>query len=372
LRRKGGVRGPRGGGWPLRAASKSKYPMMDPSTATGLGMGRAEASAPSSAPLDRLVYETGDLSKLPVVPHSLSVRRLLHADSNLLRGRVPGNVTQKDFIRRGESLRPRDVLEQTLRVKPVSTRPRPASSFGQGTALAEESLWREVQRVKAAVIHPRAGAARAGAGACGAALAADADAAAADAEPAGPPEHPSVVLESEGVRAGMAPTGALARMLAQRPGAPTTASPAPAHHFMSGGTRAQLRKEQRRAINQEKLREANLDLRKDQLVARNLEVLEQIAAQQQDSRDRAEALMAFAAGGSGTGAGSELKAGAAIAAAPKAAPPATVTPKAAAAAAPKRFQPAVAAAGGFAVVLLAAALAVGTAAVARRARNRAA
>jgi hypothetical protein len=353
---------------------------MDPSTATGLGehsQGPPSAAAPgTTAPLDRLVYETGDLSKVPVVPHSLSVRRLLHADSNLLRGRVPGNVTEKDFIRRGESLRPRDVLEQTLRVKPVSVRPRPASSFGQGTALAEESLWREVQRVKSAVSHPRAGAACGGQGAQWTGPGDDAE------HPFAPPEHPSVVLESEGVRAGVAPTGALARMLAQRPGAPSAASPAPAHHFMAGGSRSQLRKEQRRAINQERLREANLDLRKDQLVARNLEVLQDIAAQQQDNRDRAEALLAFAgaareksnggsSGGSGGhGAQAARKAGAmATTSVPAAVPASLPSSLPFATAAPKRFQPAVAAIGGIAVVMLAAALAVATAAVARRGRK---
>lgn len=340
--------------------------MMDSSTATGLGDHGAGSGPGTTAPLDRLVYETGDLSKLPVVPHSLSVRRLLHADSNLLRGRVPGNVTEKDFIRRGESLRPKDVLEQTLRVKPASVRPRPASTFGQGAALAEESLWREVQRVKSAVSHPaRAGSACGGG--TGATAAEEQLARGGAAHPFSPPEHPSVVLESEGVRAGVAPTGALARMLAQRPGAPSAASPAPAHHFMSGGSRSQLRKEQRRAINQERLREVNLDLRKDQLVARNLEILQDIAAQQQDNRDRAEALLAFAGASSkGSVSAARTSSGAAPASAtrklatlgPTGVPPAVLGSLPAPSG--KRFQPAVAAAGGFAVLLLAAALAVMT------------
>lgn len=374
---------------------------MDSATAVTLGASRGHKPS-TSAPLDRLVYETGDLSKLPVVPHSLAVRRLLHADSNLLRGHVPGNVTHKDFIRKGESLRPKDVLEQTLRLKPVSVRPRPASAFGQDTALAEEALWREVQRAKAGIDRPRAGAA---AGACGRQCGASAetlgepeasrreplseqDAATPQQEFVGPPPHPVLVMESEGLRSGMAATGAFARILAQRNGAPTSSSPAPAHHFMSGGSRSQLRKEQRRAINQQRIKEANLDLRKEQLVARNLDVLQGIAEEEQQARERAEALMEFVEGAAGAGRAGTAKKGATPstseadahrgprsgASAPSPSlrdqahlgPSSELPPPTFSAPAPKRFKPEVAAVGGAAVLMLAVALGLATAALAKR------
>jgi hypothetical protein len=368
---------------------------MDSATAVTLGGSRGHKPS-TSAPLDRLVFETGDLSKLPVVPHSLAVRRLLHADSNLLRGHVPGNVTHKDFIRKGESLRPKDVLEQTLRLKPVSVRPRPASAFGQDTALAEEALWREVQRAKAGIDRPRAGAA---AGACGRQCGASPgpfaepdQELAAEREregvtgtasssfatlgaptPVGPPPHPVLVMESEGLRSGMAATGAFARILAQRNGAPTSSSPAPAHHFMSGGSRSQLRKEQRRAINQQRIKEANLDLRKEELVVRNLDLLQGIAEEEQQARERAEALMEFVEG-AGAGRAGKAPAEAGTEGHPRSggsstssagfhqrSPPASPTTPA-----PKRFNPEVAAVGGVAVLMLAVALGLATAALAKR------
>jgi hypothetical protein len=331
------------------------------------------AKAATTAPLERLIYQEGDMSQVPVVPHALAVRRLLHADSNLLRGRVPANATEKDFIRRRESLRPKDILEQTLRVKPVSTRPRPASAFGETTALAEDALRRELDAVGKQLARQQQ---RAGAAAASCRGAASSGIGSPAQDPLAPPAHPSVVLESEGVRAGMTAASSIAQLLAQRPGAPTTSSPAPAHHFMSGGSRAQLRKEQRRAINQEKLREVNLDLRKEQLVTRNLGMLQALGEQQQQARQQAEQvaeqLHAFVA------AGAPQHAGAAAAAAARAAPAAlsgTSVPPAIFSALPSEktaagFQPVVAGVGALAVLLLAVGLTLGAAAMSKRRQAR--
>jgi hypothetical protein len=288
--------------------------MVDVSTSMALlkeGRANPMARANSRAPLDQLIYGEGDLSKVPVVPHALAVRRLLHADSRILHGRVPATATEKDFIRNGESLRPRDLLEEALKVKPLRQTPRVTTNFGNESSLAADALEAEVRAVRMQMTRQGVHApTRAGAGACGA----SASFASLGGEPSppfpaagasgimtdedvrslaadGPSPHPTYVMESEGLRAGMSSAGTIAKMLAQRPDAPSTASPAPAHHFMSGGSRSQRKKELRRAANREKLREANLELRKDQLVQRNLEMLQEIAAEEERAQEMSRALM---------------------------------------------------------------------------------
>jgi hypothetical protein len=254
--------------------------MIDLSSAAALL--RDGSSVRSQAPLDRLVYEEGDVSKVPVTPHALAVRRVLHADSRLLHGRVPANATEKDFIRNSESLRPRDLVMEAIKVKPLRQTPRVVSGFGNESAIATDALERTVREVTRALGRSAAtGESRAGAG-CS--MSESSAAAGPPAHPAaGPPAHPSPVPESEGLRAGMSAAGSIAKLLAQRPDAPLTAAPAPEHHFRFGGSRSQLRKEQRRAENREKLREANLDLRKEQLVTRNLELLQTIAHREEEA-----------------------------------------------------------------------------------------
>jgi len=276
--------------------------MVDVSTSMALlkeGRANPMARANSRAPLDQLIYGEGDLSKVPVVPHALAVRRLLHADSRILHGRVPATATEKDFIRNGESLRPRDLLEEALRVKPLRQTPRVTTNFGNESSFAADALEAEVRAVRMQMTRQGVHApTRAGAGACGASsspaagasgIMTDEDVRSLAAD--GPSPHPTYVMESEGLRAGMSSAGTIAKMLAQRPDAPSTASPAPAHHFMSGGSRSQRKKELRRAANREKLREANLELRKDQLVQRNLELLQGIAAEEERAQEMSRALM---------------------------------------------------------------------------------
>lgn len=256
-------------------------------------------SASSTAPLDRLIFEEGDLSKVPVVPHALAVRRLLHADSRMLHGRIPQNATEKDFIRHGETLRPRDLAQEAIRVKPLRQTPRVVTNFGNESSLAADELERELRHVRTQMARQQGGGRITAGGACGGLKAEGGQqqqAQQGSGSGYGPSQHPSTVPESEGLRAGMSSAGTIAKLLAQRPDAPLSSSPAPAHHFASGGSRAQLRKETRRAVNREKAREANLDLRKQQLVERNMDMLQRLSAEQQTTSDADNALLASIAG----------------------------------------------------------------------------
>ena len=264
-------------------------------------------SASSTAPLDRLIFQEGDLSKVPVVPHALAVRRLLHADSRMLHGRVPQNATEKDFIRHGETLRPRDLAQEAIRVKPLRQTPRVVTNFGNESSLAADELERELRHVRTQMARQQGGGRITAGGACGpkaeeegqggSGINSSGSGPSQHSSGSGPSQHPSTVPESEGLRAGMSSAGTIAKLLAQRPDAPLTSSPAPAHHFTSGGSRAQLRKETRRAVNREKAREANLDLRKQQLVERNMDLLQRLSAEQQTTAEADHALLASMSAG---------------------------------------------------------------------------
>lgn len=248
--------------------------------------GRQRASGRDAAPLDRLVYQDGDISKLPVVPHDLGMTRLQHADSSLLHGHIPGNVTQKDFIRRGGSLRPLSLVEKAQRVRNRAAADGYARTFrapfGDRAYDAAEQLHREIRKIQQ---RERTGGARAG-GAAGAADERQERDPEGGSGETGPPPHPQTVPESEAVRGGASSSGSslLARSLATRAGAPLLRGPAPAHHFAAGGSSSQIRRERRRAVQRQRALEANLDERKQRLVDRNLEVLQDMADQEAVNR----------------------------------------------------------------------------------------
>lgn len=243
----------------------------------------------SAAPLDETVYQEGDISKLPALPHDLGLTRLQHADSSLLLGRVPGNVTQKDFIRRGQTLRPLNVVEMAQRVRGQARREAKLqrNRFNAHTYNATLQIEAEIQRLRdeqarqadwesqiaeAAAMRERGYNTRSGAPS-------------SEQAAATIPRHPETIPESEAVRGNVAASvSAAARRLSTRAGAPLVVGPEPAHHFHAGGSSSQLRRERRRQVERERIREANLELRKQQLVDRNLEVLQDIGHQEQVNR----------------------------------------------------------------------------------------
>jgi hypothetical protein len=231
-------------------------------------------------------YQEGDIASFPVTPHADGVTALRHADSALRLGEMPENANQKDFIRRGHSLHVDP--ERELRAH-VSRRGKGAPTRTFGTAFSEHSheaarkLRAEIRRGVASGAIVRAG---------GAGVAAEAEAeAGAEAEAAspfslvtGPRAHAEVVLESEAIRGNLSGATELSRMLANRAGAPTSAAPAPEHHFYFGGSRAQKRRAARRAENMAKAREANLAMRKEELLRGNVEELERLAQDFEEQR----------------------------------------------------------------------------------------
>jgi hypothetical protein len=234
----------------------------------------------TAAPLDERIYQEGDLSKAAALPHDLGLTRLQHADSALLLGRVPGNATQKDFIRRGQTLRPLSLVDMAQRVRTQAKREAKMrrNRFNYHSYDAALELDREIARLKAEEQqqaeqerHEQMAASRAGGRGGGASA----------PEPAEIPHHPQTIPESEAVRGSAAASvSAISRMLAARAGAPLVSGPEPAHHFYAGGSSSQLRKERRRQIERQRLAEANLELRKQQLVDRNLEVLADMGEQE--------------------------------------------------------------------------------------------
>jgi hypothetical protein len=179
----------------------------------------------TAAPLDERIYQEGDLSKAATLPHDLGLTRLQHADSSLLLGRVPGNVTQKDFIRRGETLRPLSIVDMAQRVRSQAKRETKLrrNRFNFHTYNATLELDREIARLKL-------DASRQSPKRVGASYSSEARDPEDEAQV---PEHPQTIPESEAVR-GSANTSAassISRMLAARAGAPLVSGPEPAHHF---------------------------------------------------------------------------------------------------------------------------------------------
>lgn len=232
-------------------------------------------------------YQEGDIASFPVTPHADGVTALRHADSALRLGEMPENANQKDFIRHGHSLHIDP--ERELRAH-VSRRGKGAPPRTFGTAFSEHSheaarkLRAEIRRgVASGAIVRAGGAAEAEAGEA-AAGEAEADSASPFSLVTGPRAHAEVVLESEAIRGNLSGATELSRILANRAGAPTSAAPAPEHHFYFGGSRAQKRRAARRAENMAKAREANLAMRKEELLRGNVEELERLAQDFEEQR----------------------------------------------------------------------------------------
>jgi len=243
--------------------------------------------------------QEGDLAFFPVTPHADGVTALRHADSALRLGEVPENVNPKDFVRRGHTLRADPETQLKVHIRKGSRAGPPVRTFG--TEFSEHSheaarkLREEIRRGVASGAIQRAGAScGAGEKELEAGMSGSATPPSALSLVTGPRPHAEVVLESEGVRGNLSGATALSRLLATRAGAPTSAAPASEHHFYFGGTRAQKRRLARRAENMAKAREANLALRKDELLQGNVAELERLSEEFEEQR-RAELEAAAAA-----------------------------------------------------------------------------
>lgn len=223
------------------------------------------------------VREEGDLSCFPTLPHDLGVTELLHADSPFLKGTIPRNATQKDFIRKAVALKP-NLTDYAVRVK----RRNPKQRLADAT-FADEALHAQIHQLKQNL--GRGGDAECPNPATTAARMID--------DATGPRPHATTVMESEGVRGalGARQTSLLAQQLAQHATAPLASKPTPYHHFMFGGSKTQKRRLERRANQLQATAQANVQLKKQQLVDHNLSVLAEMSAM---------AIAAGAAGAAGT------------------------------------------------------------------------
>jgi hypothetical protein len=223
------------------------------------------------------VREEGDLSCFPTLPHDLGVTELLHADSPFLKGTIPRNVTQKDFIRKAVGLKP-NLTDYAVRVK----RRNPKQRLADAT-FADEALHAQIHQLKQNL--GRGGDAECPNPATAAARMLD--------DATGPRPHATTVMESEGVRGalGARQTSFLAQQLAQHSTAPLASKPTPYHHFMFGGSKTQKRRLERKANQLQATAQANVQLKKQQLVDHNLAVLAHMSAAQE---------MTIAAGAAGT------------------------------------------------------------------------
>jgi len=236
-------------------------------------------------------HQEGDLASFPVTPHADGLRALQHADSPLRLGEMPENANHKDFIRKGNSLHidPESQLQISTRRRGRAPPPRTfGTAFSENSHEAARQLRREIRRgVKAGAIQRPEEEGAPGSGDDG--DDGDDGSGAFSASPislvTGPRAHAEVVLESEGVRGNLSGATALSRLLASRAGAPTSAAPDPEHHFYFGGTRAQKRRLARRAENAARAREANLALRKEELLGDNVQELQRMAREYEEERE---------------------------------------------------------------------------------------
>lgn len=214
------------------------------------------------------VREEGDLTKAPYLPHALGLEKFTLADSPLPPGVIPRNVTEKDFIRqvggfKGSSDR------FGLHLKPRDRRTR--SFETQHQTFAHELLDQEIHKLKAAQRNERGHDD----------ILQDSIETMALQTVSGPREHPTYILESEAVRQnmGLQTADSIVRTLATLPSAPTAEPSQAEHHFLFGGSKKQKRKLDRKIRNAQKIVEANVALRKEQLVQSNLQTLQDMYAQ---------------------------------------------------------------------------------------------
>lgn len=215
------------------------------------------------------VREEGDLSCFPTLPHDLGVKELLHADSPFLKSTIPRNVTQKDFIRKAVAFKP-NLTNYAVRVK----RRDPKQRLSDAT-FADEALHAEIHELKQKLGRtPETQSQCSDPGSAASRILSSAT---------GPRPHATSVMESEAIRGstGAKQTSFLVQQLARHATAPLASKPTPYHHFMFGGSKSDKRKLERKANQLQATMQANVQLKKQQLVDQNTSILADMAHEQQ-------------------------------------------------------------------------------------------
>jgi len=210
-----------------------------------------------------MVYESGDISRPPVIPHDLGRKHYQLADSPLRRGIIPANVSQKKYIGAQPNFQP--LSSSIMKVTRPKLQPRQfLDSIDPTTKLAREIQKQKEEREKKGISQ------------------AEIIKEFAKFQEIGPREHQGPgTLESEGVRTNLASTTAIAQFLAQQPSAPTADAPSPDHHFLHGGSLKQKKKLQRKVEQRQRIVDANIMQKKQMLVDRNLAELQRITETEQ-------------------------------------------------------------------------------------------
>jgi hypothetical protein len=215
------------------------------------------------------VREEGDLSCFPTLPHDLGVKELLHADSPFLKSTIPRNATQKDFIRKAVAFKP-NLTDYAVRVK----RRDPKQRLSDAT-FADEVLHAEIHDLKQKLGREAGNIAQCSDPASTASRMLD--------DATGPRPHATTVMESEALRGstGAKQTSFLVQQLARHTTAPIASKPTPYHHFMFGGSKSDKRRLERRINQVQATAQANVQLKKQQLVDENTTILAALAHEQQ-------------------------------------------------------------------------------------------
>jgi hypothetical protein len=215
------------------------------------------------------VREEGDLSCFPTLPHDLGVKELLHADSPFLKSTIPRNATQKDFIRKAVAFKP-NLTDYAVRVK----RRDPKQRLSDAT-FADEVLHAEIHDLKQKLGREAGNIAQCSDPASTASRMLD--------DATGPRPHATTVMESEALRGstGAKQTSFLVQQLARHATAPIASTPTPYHPFMFGGSTSDTRRLERRINQVQATAQANVQLKKQQLVDENTTILAALAHEQQ-------------------------------------------------------------------------------------------